>query len=149
MNVLAWSLVYIEKEVKDYKLGLPTGYTLTAPVAEAEAFYAGTASDNLVNNLLGFRSLFEGCGPEGEGLGFDDWLIAAGHTELAADISQAWASAFTAVSALPAMHSASAEQLDHAYLKVKALTDLLKNELLGAGSPLNLDLPATVEGDTD
>ncbi|HLV43667.1 MAG TPA: imelysin family protein [Aggregatilineales bacterium] len=149
LNVLGWALVYIEKEVKDWKLGLPAGYVLDAPVSEPEAPYAGTATDNLVHNLLGFRALFQGCGPAGEGLGFDDWLVQAGHPELATDIIQAWQSAHAVVGKLPPLHSASQSELDEAYLVVKALTDLLKNELLGAGSPLNLDLPASVEGDTD
>jgi hypothetical protein len=50
---------------------------------------------------------------------------------------------------LPPLHEASPPTLDEAYLAVKALTDLLKTELLGPGSPLNLDLPGTVVGDTD
>jgi hypothetical protein len=44
---------------------------------------------------------------------------------------------------------ASDAELEQAYQSVKALTDLLKNELLGTGSPLNLDLPDSVAGDTD
>ena len=149
MNVLGWALVYIEKEVKDYKLGIPAGYTLMAPVSEPEAPYAGVASHNIASNLLGFRSLFMGCGPRGEGLGFDDWLIEAGHQELAEDIVSAWQSAYRAAEGLPPLHEASRAEAELAYLAIKTLTDLLKNELLGTGSPINLDLPATVAGDTD
>jgi predicted lipoprotein len=149
MNVLAWALVYVEKEVKDYKLGLPAGYTLVAPVSEPEAPYAGVGHDNIVQNLLGFRSLFQGCGENGLGLGFDDWLTEAGHAELAQDITSAWQTAFESASNLPPFSEATAPTLEQAYLDVKALTDLLKNELLGTGSPLNLDLPDSVAGDTD
>lgn len=149
MNVLGWALSYVEKEVKDWKLGLPAGYTLNAPVSEPEAHYAGTGHENLRANLLGFRSLFQGCGPHGEGLGFDDWLVAAGHAELAQDISVAWTGAHAVIAELPPLQRASEAELDRAYLALKVLTDLLKNELLGAGSPINLDLPSSVEGDTD
>jgi predicted lipoprotein len=149
MNVLGWALVYVEKEVKDYKLGIPAGYTLTAPVSQPEALYAGIAHHNIENNLLGFRSLFQGCGDAGVGLGFDDWLVAAGHSGLADDIIAAWQTAHASVKQLPPLEQADPSEVDAAFLAVKALTDLLKNELLGAGSPLNLDLPATVEGDTD
>lgn len=149
MNVLAWALVYIEKEVKDYKLGIPAGYTLVAPVSEPEAPYAGVGYANVVQNLRGFRSLFQGCGDEGEGLGFDDWLIEAGHAELAQDIVAAWQTAFRTASSLALSSDASQAAVEQTYLDVKNLTDLLKNDLLGTGSPLNLDLPDTVAGDTD
>jgi len=149
MNVLAWALVYIEKEVKDYKLGIPAGYTAIAPVSEPEAPYAGVGYANVVQNLLGFRSLFQGCGDAGAGLGFDDWLIEAGHEALAEDIVSAWQTAFQTSSELALTTEPSHATVERVYLDVKALTDLLKNELLGTGSPLNLDLPDSVAGDTD
>ena len=120
-----------------------------APVSEPEAVYAGVAHDNIAQNLLGFRSLFQGCGANGQGLGFDDWLREAGHAELADDIVAAWHAAFRTAQALPPLAQASDAELEQAYLSVKGLTDLLKNELLGTGSPLNLDLPDSVAGDTD
>lgn len=149
MNVLAWALVYVEKEVKDYKLGIPAGYTAIAPVSEPEAPYAGVAYANVVQNLLGFRSLFQGCGDAGAGLGFDDWLMEAGHEALARDIASAWQTAFQTSSELALASDPTHSAVERAYLDVKALTDLLKNELLGTGSPLNLDLPDSVAGDTD
>lgn len=149
LNVLAWAMMYVEKEIKDWKLGIPAGYTLTAPVSGPETPFAGTGTENLEANLRGFQDLFQGCGADGQGLGFDDWLEAAGHGALASDIVAATGSARRALASLPPLHEASKAELEEAYTAVKALTDLLKNELLGAGSPLNLKLPATVEGDTD
>ena len=149
LNVLGWALVYIEREVKDYKLGVPAGYTLTHPVQEAESPYAGVGTDNLRQNLLGFRALFQGCGPAGEGTGFDDWLIAAGHPDLASDVIAAWNDALSAVDAFPALEAATTAEVQALYAKFKALTDLLKAELFGDGSPLGLKLPASLEGDTD
>lgn len=149
MNVLAWSLGYIEREVKDWKLGIPAGYTLEHPVGQAEAPHADFGTDNLRENLLGFQRLFQGCGENGEGLGFDDWLIEAGHQELAASIIRAWENAKAAVDRLPPLNQATASELEAAYQAVRVLTSLLKADFFGAGSPLNLKLPATVEGDTD
>lgn len=149
LNVLAWSLVYIERELKDWKLGVPAGYTLTHPVSTPEAPYARVGIDNIRANLRGFRSLFEGCGSAGEGLGFDDWLIAADQAELARDMLLALGAAQAAADAFPPLDAATAEELDSLYLAIKALTNLLKAELFGPGSPLNLKLPAGVEGDTD
>lgn len=149
LNVVAWSLVYLEREVKDWKLGVPAGYTATAPIDGPESPYAGVATENIRANLRGFRSLFQGCGHEGEGIGFDDWLSAAGHPELADEIVNAWKKAQEVADAFPPFHQASAEEIDTLYWAVKELTDLLKADLFGPGSPLNLKLPATVEGDTD
>ena len=149
LNILAWSLVYVEREVKDWKLGIPAGYTLTHPVTEAETPYAHVGSDNLRENLRGFQSLFQGCGENGEGLGFDDWLTDAGHPELAAEMVTALANARAAAETFPPLDAATPEQLETMYRAVKALTDPLKNDLFGAGSPLNLKLPAGVASDTD
>jgi len=51
--------------------------------------------------------------------------------------------------AFPALETASSTELENFYRSVKALTDLLKTDLFGAGSPLNLKLPMGIEGDTD
>jgi uncharacterized protein len=149
MKVLAWALLYVEREVKDWKLGWPAGYTATAPVSVSEASFSGRGSEALRANLRGFRALFQGCGADGEGLGFDDWLTEAGHGELATDIVSAWESAQAAADAYPAVAEATPAELDALYLAVKKLTDLLKNDLFGAGSPLGLALPKGIEGDTD
>jgi predicted lipoprotein len=149
LNILAWALVYVEREVKDWKLGIPAGYTTTHPVTEPETPYAHVGSDNIRANLRGFQSLFQGCGEHGEGLGFDDWLIEAEHAELASEIITALANARAAAEVFPPLGTATPEQLETMYRAVKALTDLLKSELFGSGSPLNLKLPAGVASDTD
>jgi uncharacterized protein len=149
LNVLGWALIYIEKEVKDWKLGIPAGHTMDPPVSGPEAPFARTATDNIRANLRGFRQLFEGCGDDGEGLGFDDWLNDAGHAELATELIAAWRGAQKAVDEMPPLHAASQPELDAAYQALRQLTTLLKSDLFGTGSPLNLKLPASVEGDTD
>ncbi len=96
LNVLAWSLIYVEREVKDWKVGIPAGYTTTSPVTLAETSFAHVGTESLQQNLEGFRALFQGCGPNGEGLGFDDWLSDAGAPELASDMIVALEGARTA-----------------------------------------------------
>jgi predicted lipoprotein len=149
MVTLAWSLVYAERELKDWKLGVPLGYTLMHPVTGPEAPYAGVGTENVRANLLGFQRLFSGCGENGEGLGFDDWLTAAGHGDLATDMKAALATARSAAErALPLAEQSQAE-LDALYQAVKELTNMLKGEFFGPASPLNLELPQGIGSDTD
>jgi len=149
LNVLGYALVYAERELKDYKLGVPLGRIATSPVTVGESPFANLGTENIRENLRGFRALFEGCGEDGAGLGFDDWLNAVGHPELAEEILSAYRNAQAAADAFPPFNEASAEQLDALFVAVKALTDLLKADLLSVGSVLGLKLPAGVEGDTD
>jgi len=149
MKVLAWALLYLEREVKDWKLGVPSGHTATAPVSVAEAAFSGLKIGPIRQNLRGFRALFQGCGSDGEGLGFDDWLREAGHPELATEIIAAYRDAQAIADGSPELDTLTPEQLEALYQAVKALTDLLKNDLFGAGSPLGLTLPPGLEGDTD
>jgi predicted lipoprotein len=149
LTVMGWALIYVEKEVKDWKLGIPAGYTLTSPVSGPETPFAKVATQNIQANLRGFRALFQGCGEHGDGLGFDDWLREAGHGELADQLLEALNGAEKAIDQLGPLHEASKEKLESTYQALRKLTDLLKSDLFGAGSPLNLKLPASVEGDTD
>jgi hypothetical protein len=149
LNVLAWSLIYAEREVKDWKVGIPAGYTTTSPVTVAETPFAHVGTESLRQNLEGFRALFQGCGPSGEGLGFDDWLSDAGAPELAADMIVALDGARTAAGNFPAFEQATPEDLENLYQAIKALTNLLKSDFFGTGSILNLKLPEGVASDTD
>jgi uncharacterized protein len=149
MTILAWSLYYMEVEVKDFKLGVPLGLTSKSPVTIQESAYSGQLTENLRANLRGFRAIFQGCGPEGEGLGFDDWLSEAGHGPLAQDILIAWQGAQAAADQYPRFDQASKAQLQALHAAMKQLTDLLKGDLFGEGSPLSLDLPVGSGDDTD
>jgi predicted lipoprotein len=149
LNVLGWALIYVERELKDWKLGLPAGYTMTAPVTGPEAPFARLGTEAIRANLRGFRALYQGCASDGSGLGFDDWLEAVGHGDLAGEITAAYAEAQAELDSFPPLDEASPEQLDSAYQALRKLTSLLKSDLFGTGSPINLKLPATVEGDTD
>lgn len=149
LNTIAWSLLYIEKEVKDWKVGIPAGATLTSPVSQPEGTYSLSAIESIRENLRGFRALFQGCGENGEGLGFDDWLNDVGQERLATDMLSALDGAEAAVAAFPPLHEANRPELEALYQKLRALTSLLKADFFGAGSTLNLKLPAGVASDTD
>lgn len=147
LNIVAHALLYVEVEVKDYKVGHPAGLYADAPVERPELSFALGATDLLAQNLRGFEDVFVGC--DGEGLGFDDWLVEAGHGDLAADMIAALAGARSAVEEFPDLSQASQEELTELHAVIKVLTDLLKSEFFGQGSPLGLTLPTSVEGDTD
>lgn len=149
LNVLAWSLIYAEREVKDWKVGIPAGYTTTSPVTLAEASFAHAGTETLRQNLEGFRALFQGCGANGEGLGFDDWLSDAGAPELAADMVVALEGARGAAADFPPFEQATPADLETLYQAIKSLTNLLKSDFFGTGSVLNLKLPEGVASDTD
>lgn len=149
LTVVAWSLVYIEREVKDWKVGPPAGYVPSTPVGSPETPFAEQEIENVRANLRGFRALFEGCGPDGEGIGYDDWLREAGHQALADEIVAAWRGAQEAADAFPSFAQATMDEFEALYQAIKRLTDLLKTEFLGTGSPLNLAAPPSIGGDTD
>ncbi|XXX73662.1 imelysin family protein [Sorangium sp. So ce134] len=154
LNAVSDAMFYIEKELKDWKLGRPLGFTedCTTPTCpEAlESRFALVSTAHLRANLRGFRRLFQGCGEGGEGVGFDDWLREVGSGDLADRMLQALSGAQAAVDALdpPVEQALSTDRakVEAVYYAVKALTDLLKTELVSA---LNLELPQSSEGDND
>jgi uncharacterized protein len=152
-NAISNALFYVENEVKDLKLGEPLGIlmceTPTCPEA-LESRYANLDRSNILRNLEGFRRLFEGCGPDHEGIGFDDWLAAIGMGELSERMLVALVSTEVALTAIDApfaeVLASDPESLRAVHAALKMLTDLLKTEFV---SVLNLELPATAEGDND
>lgn len=147
LNVVGWAMFYVEKEVKDLKLASRAGVQAAPPVPETP--FAQVEVENLRTNLRAFRSIFQGCGAGGAGLGFDDWLVSAGHAPLATDVLAALANAEATAAAFPPFEQASVAQFRALYDAVKPLSDLLKTNLFGSGSPLNLRLPASAASDTD
>ncbi len=146
LNLVAHSLLYLEVQVKDYKVGIPAGL-YEAGTIPSEATYSHGATVLLRQNLEGFSDLFAGC--HEQAFGFDDWLIAAGHEDLAQDMKTALEDAQAHAARFPEMSDASIEELAQLHETIKTLTDLLKGDFFGQGSPLGLGLPSSVEGDTD
>lgn len=157
LNAFSHALFYVEREVKDYKLGLPLGMnadcipsTATGCAHLAELPYSGLSGPSVAENLTAFRLLFEGCGENYAGFGFDDWLREADQGDLADRMLTNLAAAQQEVAALPrlledAFYDAPAEARA-VHTAIKGITDLLKTEFV---SVLNLELPMTAEGDND
>lgn len=154
LNAVSDAMFYVEKELKDWKLGRPLGFTedcVTPTCPEAlESRFAQVSTAHLRANLRGFRRLFQGCGEGGEGVGFDDWLREVGSGDLADRMLTALSGAQAAVDTLdpPIEQALSTDRtkVEAVYSAVKALTDLIKTEFVSA---LNLELPQSSEGDND
>ena len=78
---------YAAVQLKDDKLGTPLGLSEECPAMtcpdRVESRFARVSTANLQANLRGFRRLFQGCGENGAGIGFDDWLREVGNGNLA------------------------------------------------------------------
>jgi predicted lipoprotein len=155
-NAVSDGLFMLDKEVKDWKLGWPLGLVTdcinapsTCPDA-VESRHARVSTDNLQQNLRGFRDAFEGCGPDHAGLGFDDWLREIGAGDLADRMVEALIGAERAVAELePQLEDAIVSDPPRVltvHAAAKRVTDLLKSEFV---TVLDLELPAAVEGDND
>lgn len=155
LNAVSNALFYVEKEVKDYKLGIPLALSpecaqTTCPEA-LESQFAHISTENIAHNLDGFSRLFRGCGQSGvRALGFDDWLVAVGAADLSDRMLAALAGAEQAAANLdPPIELSLVDHTDRVrgvYDAVKALTDLLKTEFV---TVLDLELPKASEGDND
>lgn len=153
LNAVWHGLFYVEKEVKDYKLGIPLGVSecVAGLCPEAlESRYANVSTANIRQNYLGFRRLFQGCGGNYTGLGFDDWLDAIGAGELRGRMLTALDGAQKALDALdPPLEVSIAQNTARVwavYLALKQLTDLMKSEFV---TVLDLELPAGAGSDND
>jgi len=153
LNAVWNGIFYIEKEVKDYKLGIPLGVSecVSGLCPEAlESRYANVSTANIRQNYLGFRRLFQGCGAHYSGLGFDDWLDAIGASDLRGRMLGALDGAQGAIDALePPLETAITQNTDRVwavYTALKQLTDLLKSEFV---TVLDLELPAGAGSDND
>lgn len=147
LNIVGWSLLYPYHEIRDLQIGPLAGIgdALHNPVSP----YAHADLLSIRTNLKAFRALFQGCGAGGEGIGFDDWLKDVGAEDLSQDILQALDDIERHAAILPPLHESSTEQMAAFYADLKVLSDLLKGQLFGSGSVLNLKLPASAASDTD
>ncbi len=154
LNAVSDGLFYLEKEVKDLKLGKPLGISDECPevscLPDVESQYARVARDHIKNNLIGFQRIYEGC-DSAPGAGFDDLLRTLGATELADRMSADLEAAIVAADKLPGADLIAGIERDKAAVEglhaaVKRVTDQLKTEFV---TVLDLDLPQNVEGDND
>lgn len=153
LNTMSDALFFLDKDVKDWKVGKPAGVLEctkpTCPEA-VESPYAGRSVRNVILNLMGTRQLFAGCGPGERGVGFDDWLQEAGAAELSAELTADFTTALSVAAATPdplqTTLGTNLAQVQGLHVAIKAISDDLKTTFV---SVLNLDLPKTVEGDND
>jgi len=153
LNAVWNGIFYVEKEVKDYKLGIPLGVNECASGVCPEALesrFANVSTANIRLNYAGFRRLFQGCGANYTGLGFDDWLDAIGASDLRGRMLTALDGAQRAIDALdPPLETAITQNTDKVwavYAALKQITELLKSEF---ASVIDLEIPASAGTDND
>jgi predicted lipoprotein len=154
INDLSNALFYMETQLRDAKIGRPLGIwecTLPDCTVLVEAPYARVGLRHVRSNLRGASMLIRGCGEGGAGTGFEELLVAAGATDLAARLSAALDAAAAAADAIEGDDLAAAIGAQRASVmalhdRLKELTDLLKLEVVVV---LGLNLPPTVAGDND
>ncbi len=150
INAVFDALFYLELETKDAKLGVPLGIheDCGAPPCFdlVESPWSKTSAAHIASNLRGFRALYLG----GEGLGLDDLLISldesALNDELLAALDGADAQAAGLAGGLEDLLTEDIGQVEALHLAVKAVADLLKNDL---AMVLVLQIPAEAGGDND
>lgn len=160
LSALLEAGLYLDAEVKDSKLAaplsLPVGGIVECPNQPAtcperlESRFARVSADNIAQNLIAFRQVFEGCGPGNAGLGVDDWLRSVGEDDLADRLLARLDTADAAVAAVgsleAAVNEASPTRALALHAAIKAITDLLKTEI---PMVLNVQFISDVGGDVD
>lgn len=154
LNASSDALFYIEWATKDLKVGRPAGITqcasATCPDA-VESPFAKRSKVHVRNNLVGLRMLFTGCGEDGAGLGFDDFLYSVGQEALGQEIDGSIVSAIAAVDAieeedLPEAIVTDSASVSSVHQSLKRISDLFRTDFV---TILDLELPKRVEGDND
>jgi predicted lipoprotein len=149
LNAIFDALFYLELRTKDRKLAWPLGLKdcgLDDCTGMTESPLAEASHTWIEANLSGFQRLYTG----GDGAGLDDLMIAVGQTQIHLDLTDALAAAQAQSEALQVpldqALSESPAQLQALHDGVKAVTDVLKNDL---STMLMLQIPTEASGDND
>lgn len=150
LNAVFDALFYLELETKDAKLGVPLGIHEDCGLPPCfdlvESPWSQTSAAHIASNLRGFRALYLG----GDGLGLDDLLVSldesALNDELLAALDGADAQAAGLAGGLSELLLDDISQVESLHASVKAVADLLKNEL---ATVLVLQIPNEAGGDND
>lgn len=158
VNLISDALFYIDSVAKDDKLGAPLGYfandcgPVDALCAEnVESPYSDNSIDNLINNVIGFQTLFNGQGTdENNTLGFDDYLIEvddqATSQQMLSNIDALLTDLKNYDSSLAQSINNDSAQAVQTHAQMKEVTDQLKVDFINS---LALKLPQTAAGDND
>jgi len=155
VDALFHAMYYVELEVKDMKLALPAGVSARCPAEtcpeDLESRFARRSLENIAANLRGFRALLRGQLEDApDGLGFDDFLAAAGAADLATAMDARAVAAIERAEGMQAdLRTLLADDPDAAralHSDVKALTDLLKSQFV---TVLALSVPQEGAADND
>lgn len=148
-------LFYVDRWVKDYKLGAPAGITPACMAqscpALAESPRAGLSTKALVENLVTARAMFTGSSEAtSSAVGFDDLLVERGAGGLKDEMLEKLDAAIAAARPFQRPISVAATEdldgLQALHASVKAFTDLFKSQFV---TTLSLKVPKEGAGDND
>lgn len=154
-NAVSDAIYYVDDFVKTMKVGKPAGLTpdcTTPPCLDlVESPWAKRSKEHLKNNLDGFEAIVRGCGPGGEGLGFDDLLVAVGAQATSDKLVSALGQAKAALAALTeptfeddlVKNPAGVKAL---YEALRTIFTVMKSEV---ATVLDLNPPQRVASDND
>jgi uncharacterized protein len=152
-NEVYFGMFYLELTVKDLKVGLPLGITNPAGANPQlrESLFANRSKEHIINNLKAFQKLFLGNTPTASArVGFDDFLVSLGATNLVNRVTANTAAAIAAFENITGTFGDAVmnnpTQLNAAFDALKLVTDDVKNQF---PSVLNFAVPAQGAGDND
>ncbi|MCA9603124.1 MAG: hypothetical protein KC417_13920, partial [Myxococcales bacterium] len=153
LNALSDAMFYVEKEVKDMKVGIPVGRTGCDDEIcpeDVEAPFSGRSKEHILANLKGFELVFLGDAPGTDAEGFDDLLVSAGAealaTKIKGDITTSREALENVDGTLEEALVSDKQSVDDVYDAMNAFVRDLKTEFV---SVLDLELPKRVEADAD
>ncbi len=157
VNVVSDGLFYVDSMVKQMKLAEAAGIAVNACqtvqepcVREVELRFADRATFAIRRNLGGFRAVFTGTTSTTDGPGFDDFLIALGHQDVADRMTASIDAAIAKADALPDSFltalASNYGDVSATHAALKAITDDLKSQFL---TLLALEIPDDVATDND
>ncbi len=157
VNAISDGMFYVDSMVKDMKIAEAAGIavnscnTVQMPcIREVELRYADRSTQSIRANLAALRQVFTGDTASSTGLGFDDFLIAVGHPELATSMTTDLDAAVAAAAALPDSYlgalTTNYAAVTSAHAAVKLFCNDLKSQFL---TVLSLEIPDDVAADND
>ena len=150
LNAVSDALFYLDTEIKDMKIGTPTGITCTqgaACVDGRESTLANMSLEHMQANLRAFEEIYLG-GDEPDALGFDDLLVDMNAADFAETMRAHIRAARDAgdVVTKPLKDSAGTPEAKAYYEAIRLVSDDLKTMFL---SILDLEKADRAAGDND